>query len=294
MLVRGVIVSYETIRQWCAKFGPVYAAGLRRRHPRPGDTWHLDQVFVTINGRRHYLWRAVDQDGNVHDILVQPRRDAKAAQRFFRKLLTKQCRVPRVLVTDTLRSYQVAHGAVMASVEQRQSRYLNRAENSHQPTRHRERAMKRFRTPGAAQRFLAVFSVISPHSRPRRHRLTADELSHRDGRPLRHLERHHQAVGSRLEPRTSTAPEPPSALFPLHLKQVTRPIRGHPRTSCLDTRDIRCHKLTWLLCAPPGGCACCGHHDSRCTSAIVIGVLMQLSDQTSRRAPVSLRESLGR
>ena len=78
MLVRGVIVTYETIRQWCAKFGPVYAAGLRRRQPRPGDTWHLDEVFVTINGRRHYLWRAVDQDGNVLDILVQPRRDAKA------------------------------------------------------------------------------------------------------------------------------------------------------------------------------------------------------------------------
>ena len=88
MLVRGVIVTYETIRQWCAKFGPVYAAGLRRRQPRPGDKWHLDEVFLTINGRRHYLWRAVDQDGNVLDILVQPRRDAKAAKRFFRKLLT--------------------------------------------------------------------------------------------------------------------------------------------------------------------------------------------------------------
>jgi putative transposase len=87
-----VIVSYETIRQWCAKFGPVYAAGLRRRQPRPGDKWHLDEVFLTINGRRQYLWRAVDQDGNVLDILVQPRRDAKAAKRFFRKLLTKQCR----------------------------------------------------------------------------------------------------------------------------------------------------------------------------------------------------------
>ena len=92
MLVRGVIVSYETIRQWCAKFGPVYAAGLRRRRPRPGDKWHLDEVFVKINGHRQYLWRAVDQDGNVLDILVQPRRDAKAAKRFFRKLLTKQCR----------------------------------------------------------------------------------------------------------------------------------------------------------------------------------------------------------
>ena len=176
MLVRGVIVTYETIRQWCAKFGPVYAAGLRRRQPRPGDKWHLDEVFLTINGRRQYLWRAVDQDGNVLDILVQPRRDAKAAKRFFRKLLTKQCRVPRVLVTDKLRSYQVAHRAVMPSVEHRQSRYLNnRAENSHQPTRQRERAMKRFRTPGGAQRFLAVFSVISPHFRPRRHRLTADD-----------------------------------------------------------------------------------------------------------------------
>ena len=99
MLVRGVIVTYETIRQWCAKFGPVYAAGLRRRQPRPGDTWHLDEVFLTINGRRQYLWRAVDQDGNVLDILVQPRRDAKAAKRFFRKLLKRQCASPRVQVT---------------------------------------------------------------------------------------------------------------------------------------------------------------------------------------------------
>ncbi len=119
---------------------------------------------------------AVDRDGNVLDILVQPRWDAKAAKRFFGKLLTKQCRVPRVLVTDKLPSYQVAHRAVMPSVEHRQSRYLNnRAENSHQPTRQRERAMKRFRTPGAAQRFLAVFSVISRHFRSRRHRLTADD-----------------------------------------------------------------------------------------------------------------------
>ena len=157
MLVRGVIVTYETIRQWCAKFGPVYAAGLRRRQPRPGDKWHLDEVFLTINGRRHYLWRAVDQDGNVLDILVQPRRDAKAAKRFFRKLLTKQCRVPRVLVTDKLRSYQVAHRAVMPSVEHRQSRYRNnRAEISHQPTRQRDRPIKRFRTPDGAQRFLAT------------------------------------------------------------------------------------------------------------------------------------------
>ena len=161
MLVRGVIVSYETIRQWGAKFGPEYACRLRRRQPRRGDKWHLDEVFLTINGRWQYLWRAVDQDGNVLDIVVQPRRDAKAAKRFFRKLLKRQCASPRVLVTDKLRSYAVAHREVTPSVEHRQSRYL-------QPTRHRERAMKRFRTPGAAQRFLAVFSVISPHFRPPR------------------------------------------------------------------------------------------------------------------------------
>ena len=131
-------------------------------------------MFLTINGRRQYLWRAVDQDGNVLDILVQCRRDAKAAKRFFRKLLKRQCASPRVLVTDKLRSYEWRIGA-MPSVEHRQSRYLNnRAENSHQPTRQRERAMKRFRTPGGAQRFLAVFSVISPHFRPRRHP-TADD-----------------------------------------------------------------------------------------------------------------------
>ncbi|MCX4460113.1 IS6 family transposase [Streptomyces sp. NBC_01728] len=109
MLARGVIVSYETIRQWCAKFGPAYAAGLRRRKPRAGDKWHLDEVFVKINGERRYLWRAVDQDGNVLDVLVQSRRDAKAARRFMAKLMKKQCRVPRALVTDKLRSYGVAH-----------------------------------------------------------------------------------------------------------------------------------------------------------------------------------------
>src|SRR6267142_6680639 len=176
LFTRGVIVTYEAIRKWCRKFGQAYAHQLRRRRPRPGDKWHLDEVFLTINGERHYLWRPVDQDGNVLDILVQCRRDAKAAKRFFRKLLKRQCVSPRVLITDELRSYGVAHREVMPSVEHRQSRYLNnRAENSHQPTRQRERAMKRFRTPGGAQRFLAVFSVISPHFRPRRHRLTADD-----------------------------------------------------------------------------------------------------------------------
>src|SRR5699024_4490287 len=114
--------------------------------------------------------------GNVLDILVQSRRDAKAAERFFRKLLTKFAYTPRVLITDRLRSYGVAHRKLMPSVEHRKSKYLNnRAENSHQPTRQRERAMKKFRSPGGAQRFLSAFSGISPHFRPRRHRLSPAE-----------------------------------------------------------------------------------------------------------------------
>jgi putative transposase len=176
MLQRGIVVSHETIRQWCVKFGQTYANGLRRRRARPGDTWHLDEVFLTINGQRQYLWRAVDEDGNVLDILVTPRRDTKAATRFFRKLLTGLEYVPRVVVTDKLGSYQAARRTVLSSVEHRQSKYLdNRAENSHQPTRQRERAMKRFTSPGHAQRFLSAFSGISPHFRPRRHLLHTEE-----------------------------------------------------------------------------------------------------------------------
>ncbi|MFF4181279.1 IS6 family transposase [Streptomyces sp. NPDC001750] len=176
MLQRGVIVSYETVRRWCAKFGQAYADGLRRRWPRPGDKWHLDEVFIKINGVRRYLWRAVDQDGNVLDVLVQSRRDTKAAKRFMAKLMKKQCRVPRVLVTDKLRSYGAAHRKLMPSVEHRAHKGLNnRAENSHQPTRQRERAMKGFRSVGAAQRFLSAFGSISPHFRPRRNLRTAAE-----------------------------------------------------------------------------------------------------------------------
>ena len=176
MLQRGIVVSHETVRQWSVKFGQNYANGLRRRRPRPGDKWHLDEVFIKIRGKNHYLWRAVDQDGNVLDILVTSRRDAKAATRFFRKLLTGLEYVPRVLVTDKLASYPVAHRRLIRSVEHRRSKYLNnRAENSHQPTRQRERTMKRFTSPGHAQRFLSAFSGISPHFRPRRHRLAAEQ-----------------------------------------------------------------------------------------------------------------------
>jgi putative transposase len=130
MAQRGVVVSHETIRQWCAKFGQSYANALRRRRARPGDTWHLDEVFITINGKTHYLWRAVDQHGNVLDILVTSRRDAKAATRFFRKLLTGLEYVPRVLITDKLGSYGVAHRRLTPGVEHRRSKYLNnRVEN---------------------------------------------------------------------------------------------------------------------------------------------------------------------
>nr|WP_218680875.1 IS6 family transposase [Rhodococcus qingshengii] len=176
MLERGVVVSYETIRRWCDKFGQAYANRLRRRRARPGDKWFLDEVFVRIKGIQRYLWRAVDQDGTVLDVLVQSRRNAKAAKRFFRKLLKGLEYLPRVIVTDKLGSYQVAHRELMPSVEHHRSRYLNnRAENSHQPTRQREPVMRRFKSPGHAQRFLSAFGVIGSHFRPRRHRLSAGE-----------------------------------------------------------------------------------------------------------------------
>ena len=139
----------------------------------------LDEVFITINKERHYLWRAVDQDGTVLDILMQRRRDKKAAKKFFRKLL-KGCRyVPRVLITDKLKSYGAAKRESLPSVEHRQHRYLNnRAENSHQPTRQRERRMQGFKTPGHAQQFLSAYGPIAQHFRPRRHRLSAPEYRH--------------------------------------------------------------------------------------------------------------------
>ena len=151
---RGVTVTYETIRQWCQRFGPVYARRLRRRRGRLGDTWHLDEVFVTIQGRQQYLWRAVDEDGDVLDILVQSHRNRRAAVRFFRKLLKTQGRIPRRLITDQLRSYAAACRTVMPSVVHVTDQYANnRAEVSHQPTRQRERQMRRFKSAAQLQRF---------------------------------------------------------------------------------------------------------------------------------------------
>jgi putative transposase len=172
---RGIVVTYETVRQWCLKFGQTYANELRRR-PQCGDTWHMDEMVLTIRGKKHYLWRAVDQDGNVLDILVQSRRNKKAAKRFFRKLLKGLRYVPRVIITDKLKSYAAAKREILPGVEHRQHKRLNnRAENSHQSTRLREKKMRRFKSVKRAQRFLSAFGPIAGHFQPRRHRFRAKD-----------------------------------------------------------------------------------------------------------------------
>ena len=162
LLARGVLVSHETVRQWALKFGQSFAKQIRRRLPVAGDKWHLDEIVINIAGQKHWLWRAVDQHGVVLDILVQSRRDAKAAKRLLRKLLKKQAIAPRVMITDKLASYGAAKKAVMPGGEHRQHKGLNnRAENSHQPTRRREHIMKRFKSAGQAQRFLSAHDQVA-------------------------------------------------------------------------------------------------------------------------------------
>ena len=174
MLYRGIEVTYETIREWCEKFGQQYANQVRRRRPFIADKWHLDEVVVTIKKQQYYLWRALDSQGNVLDVLLQRHRDTKAAKRFLRKLLKKQGFVPRVIVTDKLKSYEAANKQVLKNVEHRQHKGLNNlCENSHQPTRVRERRMRRFKSPGQAQRFLCAFGPIRDHFHPKQHQLTA-------------------------------------------------------------------------------------------------------------------------
>ena len=147
LAARGIEVSYETIREWGLRFGREFANTLKRRRPKPGDKWFLDEVFIRIRGKQHYLWRAVDQNGVVLDILVQSRRNTKAAKRFFRKLLKGLRYAPRVVVTDKLKSYAAAKKELKLGGEHRQGRYLNNAcEVSHQPTRRRERHMKKFKS----------------------------------------------------------------------------------------------------------------------------------------------------
>ncbi len=181
LAARGVVVSYESIREWGMRFGRLFANTLKWRMPRTGDKWFMDEVFLRIGGKLHYLWRAVDQDGNVLDILVQSRRSARAARRFFRKLLRGLQYAPRVIITDKLRSYAAARRGIMPGVEHQQSKYLNnRAEVSHQPTRRRERQMQRFKSARHAQCFLSTHSRIHSHFQLRRHRLTANQ--HRSAR----------------------------------------------------------------------------------------------------------------
>ena len=173
---RGITVTHEAIRQWGRKFGQDYAHQLKRRRAQPGDKWHLDEVLLTIHGERQYLWRAVDQDANGLDILVQRRRHKQAAKKFFRKLLKGLQDVPRVLITDKLKSYGAAKREILPGVQHRQSRSLNnRCENSHHPTRQREYRMQGFTSAGHAQRFLSAYGPIVQHVRLRRHLLPAPE-----------------------------------------------------------------------------------------------------------------------
>jgi putative transposase len=171
---RGIVVSYESIRYWCIKFGPIYARSLRRKQGRLGDIWHVDEVFISIRGKRYYLWRAVDQDGDVIDILVTKRRDRQAAKRFFRKALKRQGQVPWQLVTDKLRTYTATHREIFPSVVHRTGRYENnRIEVSHQHTREQETQIRRFKSPQQTQRFLSVHSLIQNLFRVGRHYLKA-------------------------------------------------------------------------------------------------------------------------
>ena len=171
---RGITVSHETIRQWYQTFGKEYAQKLRQKRGQPGDKWHLDEIFIKINGKTHYLWRAVDQNGMVLDILVTRRRNKEAAKRFFLKLLRGLKYEPRVIITDKLRSYGAALREVLPHIEHRQHKSLNnRAENSHRPTRRREKVMQKFKSMDHAQQFLSSFGLIYEHFKPKRHLMSA-------------------------------------------------------------------------------------------------------------------------
>ena len=174
LAARGVAVSHETVRRWGLKFGQAFANRIRRKLPAPGDKWHLDEVEAKSAGNKHRIRRAVDRDGMVLDILVRSRRDKRATERLLRKLLRKQCRAPRVMVTDKLASYAAAKREVVPGVEHRRHKGINnRAENSHRPTRRRERQMQRFKSARHARQLLSAHGPIHGHSRPSRLRMVA-------------------------------------------------------------------------------------------------------------------------
>ncbi len=167
---RGIAVSYETVRRWCRKFGQAFADGVRRWRPRPGDKWHVDEVQLKINGRKHWLWRAVDQEGVVLDILVQERRNQEAAEAFLCRVVDGNGYTPRVVITDKLASYPPALRRVLPSMEHRRHTRLNsRAKNSHRPVRKPEHVLQRFNSPRSAQRYLEPFSAVCNYILPRHH-----------------------------------------------------------------------------------------------------------------------------
>lgn len=171
---RGIEVSYETIRRWVARFGPAYAKRLRPLRPKAHCQWHLDEMFVSIRGRRMYLWRAVDQEGEVLDVLVQAKRDKRAALKLMRRLLKRQGYAPATLVTDKLAAYGAAVRELGLTCWHHKAKWKNnRAENSHQPVRRRERKMQRFKSPGSAQRFLSTHATVYNHFNTRRHLISA-------------------------------------------------------------------------------------------------------------------------
>src|SRR5271154_3950274 len=158
---RGLMVSNESIRRWVFKFGPIIARNLRETRPKAHSRWHLDEMVVSIAGRQMYMWRAVDGEGEVLEILVQPQRDEAAASRLLRKLLRRQGFVPTVIVTDKLRSYGAALRKIgFSGLHEQGLRANNRAENSHQPLRRRERKMQGFKSTKSAQRFVSIHAAV--------------------------------------------------------------------------------------------------------------------------------------
>src|ERR1700716_3883241 len=173
----GLDISYETVRRWVLKFGPAIARRLRQRRPRPSNPWHLDEMVVRIAGKGMYLGRAVDHEGEVLDLLVQRRRDSRAALRLMRKLLKKHGFAPKLLVTDKLRSYTAAFRRLRLSCPHEQGlRKNNRAENSHQAVRRRERKMQRFKSARSAQRFLSVHAAVHNTFNLQRHLVSRSTL----------------------------------------------------------------------------------------------------------------------
>lgn len=176
LMVRGIEVSHETIREWSLTFGQTYAHEIKRRAPRRGDKWHMDEMCLVMKGKKHWLWRAVDQEGYELDILLQSRKDKGAAKRFFKKLLKELRYVPRVIITDKLPSYGAAKREILPGVEHRQHKGLNnRAENSHQATRQQEKQMRKFKSPKQAQRFISVHGQVRNFFGFHRYKMAAND-----------------------------------------------------------------------------------------------------------------------